>query len=304
MAETWTVIRLLRWTTEYFEKKGAASPRLDAEVLLADILNVSRITLYTQWNKPVVQEELERFREHVKKRAQSICIAHILGEKEFFSIPFKVSPGIFVPRPETEHLVEAGLDYLKEYRANHPQETIHVAELGTGSGNVAVALARQTDANIRIHACDKSEKAINFAKQNAAAAKVQDRIIFYKGDLFDPFPEEIFPLRLILSNPPYIPSDEISRLEPEIRNHEPLEALDGGTDGLNTIRRIIEESAQKLAPGGFLGIEIGKGQYVAVKEFLNSVNCFREPQFREDLAGIPRILEVWKNRTSPSQSDL
>lgn len=278
---TWTIRDVLAWTTGYFQEKGIPSPRLDAEVLLAHALAADRLYLYVNLDRPLSPEERQKLRECVARRAAREPVALITGVKEFWSIPFKVAPGILIPRPDTEILVEAVLDEIKDVAS--PQ----VLEIGTGSGAIAVSVAKDKP-QARVLAVDINPIALQTAESNAEAAGVSQSVELAASDLFQGLaPDRRF--HVICSNPPYVPTGEIARLEPEIRQYEPLQALDGGDDGLDVIRQIAAGAKNHLLPGGALILEFGDGQANAVKEILSREGGLGEIQITEDLAGIPRV---------------
>ena len=280
-ASEWTILELLRWTTQYFEGKGIASARLDAECLLADALGCERLRLYVDYEKPVVAEERQRFREQVRRRAQErIPVAYLLGSKEFWSLPLEVSPDVLVPRPETETLVSAAVEFLsdasREYR---------VLDVGTGSGCVALAIASACP-NVQLTATDISPAALEVAERNAEVLGLSERVHFVAGDLFDPLAGERFDV--IVSNPPYIARPEAPTLPPEL-NHEPDLALFGGDDGLRVIYRLITGAGAHLEPEGVLGIEIDPRQVEPVTAYLQQVG-FQSVTGHRDLARDLRVV--------------
>jgi len=277
----WTIEDVLLWTTRHFSKKGIASPRLDAEVLLAHALNVDRLHLYLNLDAPLRPEERDRYRVLVERRARREPVALIIGQKEFWSIPLRIPPGVLIPRPETELLVEAVLAEIRGVDAPA------MLEIGTGSGAVSIALARENP-RARIVATDIDLLALRAAANNARNAGADSTITFVASDLFSAFrPDARFDV--ICSNPPYIPHDVIPTLEPEISRFEPRRALDGGADGLETVRRIVRDAGDFVSEAGALVIEIGDGQAPAVREIFLSVGKFREIRILPDLAGRPRV---------------
>ena len=280
-ASEWTILELLRWTTQYFEGKGIASARLDAECLLADALGCERLRLYIDYEKPLVAEERQRFREQVRRRAQErIPVAYLLGSKEFWSLPLEVSPDVLVPRPETETLVSAAVEFLsdasREYR---------VLDVGTGSGCVALAIASACP-NVQLTATDISPAALEVAERNAEVLGLSERVHFVAGDLFDPLAGERFDV--IVSNPPYIALPEAPTLPPEL-DHEPDLALFGGDDGLRVIYRLITGAGAHLEPEGALGIEIDPRQVEPVTAYLQQVG-FQSVTGHRDLARDLRVV--------------
>ncbi|KIH75943.1 [protein release factor]-glutamine N5-methyltransferase [Geoalkalibacter ferrihydriticus] len=275
--ESWTVLKVLEWTAGYFRERGIESARLDADLLLAATLEVDRVGLYLRYDQPLQAQELSRFRALVARRARREPLAYILGEAEFWSLSFKVSSGVLIPRPDTEVLVEEAL-------ACGPAEA-RVLDVGTGSGALAVALVVERPA-WQMTALDVSNLALEVATGNAARHGVRERIRFLLGDLAH-LPEEEFDL--IIANPPYIPSDDLSGLMADVRDFEPHLALDGGADGLAAYRALASQAPTRLSPGGWLLVEIGQGQEVAVTELFQQAGL-GEIHTRADYAGIIRVV--------------
>jgi release factor glutamine methyltransferase len=250
--QPWTINRLLEWTTKFLGEKGAASPRLEAQVLLAHALKCSRTALYTRFEDVPPDAERAAFRELVQRRVKGSPVAHLVGRKEFFSLEFEVGPAVLVPRADSEWLVTECLTLAK------PMTAPRLLDVGTGSGCLAVALASQHKTAV-VTAIDLSADALAVARRNAARHKLDERIRFLEGDLFAPVPEgERFDF--IVSNPPYIPTAVIATLAAEVRDHEPRLALDGGGDGFVVIDRLLAESPKYLEVGGYLLLEIGYDQ--------------------------------------------
>lgn len=252
-AETrWTIRELLRWTTQYFSEQGVATPRLDAECLLAAALGSERIQLYLDFEKPIESAERQRFREWVLQRArQRVPVAQILGRKEFWSLSLQVTRDVLVPRPETEGLVELALRELPDAEAEY-----RVLDLGTGSGAIALAVASARP-KAQITAVDVSEAALAVARRNAEELGVASRLRFLLGDWFEPLRSERF--QLVLSNPPYLAEAEFAELAPEL-GHEPRLALSGGADGLVAYRQIIQDAPDHLEARGVLAMEMAPEQ--------------------------------------------
>ncbi len=268
----WTALDLVRWTTGYFKEHGIPSPRLDAEVLLAFVLRVERIELYTAFERPVESAERERFRELVRERAQKRRpVAYLTGVREFWSRTFRVDESVLIPRPDTETLV-------REAVAREPRR---ILEVGVGSGAVCGALALELP-EAEIVGTDISESALEIARENLASLGVAERCELRRADLvsggdFD----------LLVSNPPYVPTAELAGLEPELL-HEPRAALDGGADGLDVIRRLVEAAPKVLRRGGWLLLEIGAGQGSRVGALMEAAG-FENTALCLDLAGVERV---------------
>lgn len=276
-----TTIELVRLTASYFGEKGVESPRLEAEVLLAHVLGMERIGLYLSFDKPLSADEVGRYRKLVRDRAKGVPTAYLTGKREFWSLPFKVSPGVLIPRPDTELLVESALKIGK------PEADL--LELGVGSGAVIISVLTEKP-DWRAVGVDVSGEALSQTSLNARDLKVDGRLSLLQGDLYTPLGERKFDL--IISNPPYIPTPEIDKLAVEVSAHEPRLALDGGPDGLGIIRRIVEGAPARLMPGGALLMEYGLGQENRVKEIIAATGKFGEPELIEDLTGRPRAVKA------------
>lgn len=285
MEETWTILKVLQWTTEYFNQHDVDQPRASAEVLLAHVLGKERIELYLHYDQPLNETELGLYRQAIKRRTTREPTQYITQKQEFWSLDFEVNPSVLIPRPETELIVEMAIDLL-----DHERRLI--LDLGTGSGAIAVAVASERP-NCEILAVDVSYEALKVARRNALRHHVMDRISFAAANLFDAFA----PLRtlfdLIVSNPPYIGEDEFDKLPPEIEKYEPHGALrGGGAEGLDTIRRILQAAPSHLRPGGEILLEIGQGQSEILQNELRQDRNFYDLRIRQDYSGIPRILQL------------
>ncbi|MBN1206584.1 MAG: peptide chain release factor N(5)-glutamine methyltransferase [Myxococcaceae bacterium] len=279
MSETWTIRKVLTWTTQHFEKRQVDSPRLTAEVLLAHVLKVGRVRLYVDLDRPLSKEELATFRGLIERRMAGEPTQYLTGVKEFYNRPFKVDARVLIPRPETELLVEAALRALPR---DAPSRALDVC---TGSGCIAISLAAERP-QASVLATDLSPDACALARENAEALGVGARVTILQGDLFAPVPEDArFPL--IVSNPPYIASGEIPGLSAEVRR-EPNLALDGGQDGLSLVRRVIEGARRWLLPGGLLAMEIGETQGSAVQALLQAAG-YVDARVEKDLERRDRL---------------
>jgi release factor glutamine methyltransferase len=285
---TWTVLELLRWTTDYFKRAGIDSARLDAELLLAHALDCPRLRLYVDYEKPVLPAERDRFRALVRSRAvERVPVSILLGEREFWSLSFKVSREVLTPRPDTETLVEAALSKLKGPGATvfESGRPVRILDLGTGSGAIALALASELpDADLT--ATDLSQAALQIAAENADRLQQKERVRFLHGDLFEPVAGERFDL--VVSNPPYVARRDEGKLPPELA-HEPEMALFAGEDGLDVIRRLVAGAGAHLSPGGWLFIELSPEQAVTVEQELARAG-FVDVERRFDLARRPRVV--------------
>lgn len=280
----WTILKILQWATPYFQSRDIDSPRLTAEVLLSYVLGMERIALYARFDQPLSDEELSCLKSLIRRRINREPVAYVIGRKEFMGIDLAVTPDVLIPRPETEFLVGAALDVLPDAAASPPRRVI---DLGTGSGAVIIALAHHRSGHCYF-ATDISAAAIDIARANAAAIG-SDNISFFAGDLFAPLGQNPEKFDLIVSNPPYIPSACIPDLAPEISRYEPVEALDGGPDGLAVIRRIVALAPLYLNPDGRLMMEIGHDQAGAVSRLAAETRYFSGVLFVPDYAGHERI---------------
>lgn len=314
----WTIGRILKWTEQYFKDKGIESPRLDAEVLLAHVLEKQRIYLYVHFDEPLQPAELAAYREMIKQRVLRVPVAQILGEKEFMGLTFKVTADTLVPRPDTEILVQAAVERLKamkgeakapedealadgeeassaadrdEAAADVSQEPLRIADIGTGSGAICLSVLRYL-ADTVADTVDISPAARAVAEENAASLGLADRVTFHTGDLLQPLVGMTF--AAILSNPPYIPEADIAGLAPEVRLKEPHTALSGGRDGLDFYRRLAKEAPAMLVPGGFMAFEVGIYQAEPVAALAKANPLIARTEILPDYAGIDRVVVGWR----------
>ncbi|WP_428305625.1 peptide chain release factor N(5)-glutamine methyltransferase [Lacipirellula sp.] len=310
--QPWTIGRLLNWTTDFLKEKGAESPRLDAEVLLAHVRGCKRIELYTSFEQPASEELRTKFRELIKQRAAGKPVAYLVGHREFFSLPFTVTPDVLIPRPETELLVVRAIDIAKpQPRVNDPPERdsndaapdapltkptpapakpIAIADVGTGSGIVAITLAKHVP-HATLTMIDVSPAALAIAKKNAERNGVSDRITAIESDLFAALPAEQ-KFDLIASNPPYITSAEMQELAVDVRRYEPTLALDGGPEGTTVIERLIGQAAERLRPGGWLLMEISPTIVERVEQLLEADSRLQREPTQKDIAGLARVVQA------------
>jgi release factor glutamine methyltransferase len=277
LKETWTVLKVLQWTAGYLKDKDVETPRLDAELLLAEVLTLDRVGLYLNYDRPLNAVELNAYRQMVGRRSRREPLQYILGRTEFWSLPFAVNPAVLIPRPDTEILVEEAL-------ARAPAEGM-ILDVGTGSGAIAVALAHEL-AGARLVAIDISAAALRVAAENAEHNGVAGRIDFRQLDLAGLPPG---PFDLIVANPPYIPTADLAGLMPEVRDFEPASALAGGSDGLDCYRLLAVQAVCHLVPGGWLLVEVGIGQALPVRELFERAGL-QEGFCRDDYGGIPRVV--------------
>ncbi|MEX1223220.1 MAG: peptide chain release factor N(5)-glutamine methyltransferase [Pirellulales bacterium] len=290
MDEKWTILRLLQWTEDYLRQHNAESPRLEAEVLLAEARSCQRIELYTAFDEEADEPTRLTFRELVRRRADGMPVAYLVGRKEFYSMSFRVTPEVLIPRPETEHIVVALLDLVKEY--TRPEPTLQVLDVGTGSGILAVCAAMHVK-NCQVTAVDISNEALEIARKNAAAHQVEERIAFVESDLLAALPaEQTFDF--IVSNPPYVSESEYAELPTDVREHEPRGALVGGPTGAEVIARLIDQAAPRLRQGGALLIEISPMIHESVKKLVEARDDLRLESTIKDLAGHYRVVQANK----------
>jgi release factor glutamine methyltransferase len=282
--QPWTVARLLDWTGKFLAEKGSESPRLDTEVLLAHTLKCKRIELYTRHDEEVSDEGRQRFKGLIRQRIEGCPVAYLVGRKEFYSLEFEVNRSVLIPRPDTETVVDECLQLAKEMA--EPS----VIDVGTGSGCLAVAVTKYCK-QVRVTAIDVSDEALEVAARNATKHGVAERIRFLKGDLFSPLSAgEQFDF--VLSNPPYIPRKDIAGLAAGVRDYEPHTALDGGSNGLEVLDRLVTESPARLKPGGYLIVEIGSPQERPARERIQAQSGFELAKTVYDSAGHPRVLRA------------
>jgi release factor glutamine methyltransferase len=273
MSDIWTIRKVLGWTTQHFEKRQVESPRLTAEVLLSHVLQMGRVRLYVDLDRPLSKDELAAYRALIERRISGEPTQYLTGVREFYNRPFKVDARVLIPRPETELLVEAALHRLPK---DAPGRALDVC---TGSGCIAISLAAERP-QATVYATDLSPDACTLAKENAQALGVAERVHILQGNLFAPLPPDAR-FDVVVSNPPYIASAEIDTLSAEVRR-EPRMALDGGKDGLALIRRVAEGARRHLVPGGLLAMEIGETQGAALLEVLRTAG-YEDVRVEKDL---------------------
>jgi release factor glutamine methyltransferase len=285
--DPWTILKLLKWATDYFRDNEIDDPKPSAEILLAQSLHLRRIDLYLQHDRPLEKRELAAFKILLKRKQKREPVAYIVGHKEFWSMPFTVTHDVLIPRPETECLLEVTLDIVN---ATGGGENIRVLELGTGSGALIISLASQKKEN-DYYASDISEKALAVAKQNAVTHGLNG-IHFFAGDWMEPLTAKKRFFDVIVSNPPYIPSRQIASLAPEIYRYEPLVALDGDEDGLKCLRHIVQNAWAYLKPHGWLALEIGYDQKEDMMGIARSCGKYDRIMILKDYSGHDRIIRM------------
>lgn len=282
--DTWTVGRLLTWTADWLKRRGSEFPRLDAEVLLAHVRTCSRISLYTAFDEVVGEEQRSHFRQLVQRRGEGEPVAYLTGVREFFSIPIRVTRDVLVPRPETEMLVVRAIDLCRGIPSPR------IADVGTGSGAVAVSIATHLPA-ANVTAIDRSAAAVVVARDNVIARGLSDRVTCVEGDLLGGLPpDERFDL--IVSNPPYVSESEFDDLPPDVRLHEPREALVAGPKGVEVLARLASEAVGRLKAGGWLLMEIGPASLA--EQAIEEVRGLHRVETLKDLAGCPRLVQAFR----------
>jgi release factor glutamine methyltransferase len=268
---------------------GIENPRLDAELLLRHVLGINQAEFYLRVDDAIGPDAERRIWRLVQRRARREPLAYITGQKEFWSLDFTVTPDVLIPRPETELLVEAALERTRSML----RSPVKLLDIGTGSGAIAVCLAKELR-EAQISAVDISSAALQVARENAERHRVADRIRFVEGDVFAPLAEKRENFDLILANPPYIRSGDLAELTPEVREWEPITALDGGADGLDFYRRIVSECGGYLAGEGRLLFEIGESMAQAVGQMIARAGGFEAALVLRDYAGKDRVIATQK----------
>ena len=283
--ETWTTLKLINWTKDYFEKKGIPDARLEAETLLAHALGWKRIDLYSRFEAAVPSEKLAVFRQMVKRRAKREPPQYILGETEFCGLTLKTDRRALIPRPESELIIEAAAGLARDL--DQPL----IADIGTGAGNLAIAAAVRLP-KARIVACDISEEALALARENAGRHNVLARIDLRLGDFEDTLAEFAGRVDILMANPPYVAEQELAGLAPELREHEPVVALVSGPEGTEHETRILGLAGRLLTPGGHLVMEIAAGQAERVRKMVADQPALKFIGFEKDFALIERVVVV------------
>jgi len=277
LSDAWTLLKMLDWITEFFDGKGIDNPRLDAQLLLAHLLQLDRVGLYLNYDRPLSAEELDRIRPLVKRRGQREPLQYLLGGTEFWSLAFEVSPAVLIPRADTEILVEEALSRAGERGC--------LLDVGTGSGAIVISLATELP-DWQLVGLDISTAALAVAIRNAEKHGVAERVAMLHGDLAK-LPERRYDL--IVANPPYIDPEEWPELMPEVRCYEPREALLAADRGLACYRQLAAQATDRLAPGGWLLVEIGCRQSEAVRQLFAAAGL-TEIFVRNDYADRPRVV--------------
>ncbi len=282
--KTWTIGSMVKWASEDFRARGIENPRLDAELLVGHALKIDRMRVILDGDRLLEGVELATLRDLVKRRRSFEPIAYLRGEREFYGLKFRVDKRVLVPRPDTETLVDVALA-----RSARVSMSMRQLDLCTGSGCVAVAMARQRP-TAQVSASDLSADALVVARSNAQRLGAYN-VAFYTGDLFEPFEGRRFDV--VTANPPYIPTAEIETLMPDVRDHEPRLALEGGADGLDLVRRIVAAAPDHLQSGGLLALEIGAGEAPATVALFTE-HGFTDVRADRDIARIERVVSGFR----------
>ena len=293
--DQWTIAGILSWTQGHFEKWRPETPRLDAELLLAFVLGCSRLDLYLKADQPLNQKERKAYRELVQQRADGCPIAYLIGEKEFWSLTLEVNKNTLIPRPDTETLVENTVVQIQNWQIKHPESQCLIAELGTGTAAIPLAICAEVK-NLHIIAVDCSKDVLEVAERNMERHK---SLLSPRNNLIELVESNLFSkinptekLDFIISNPPYIPSKNISSLQVDITQYEPLIALDGGADGLSFYRYLLETAPSLLTPEGEMFLEIGFDQQANLNLLLKEFPDWKTSVFQPDLQGNDRVWEL------------
>ena len=290
--EKWTIERILNWTQGHFEKVCPNSPRLDAELLLAYVLDCPRLDLYLRADQPLNEKERGAYRELVQQRSAGCPIAYLTGEKDFWSLTLQVSKATLIPRPDTETLVQTAVEHIRRWQNAHPKVTCKIAELGTGTAAIPLALCAELE-NLNIISVDCSAETLSVAARNLERYQTllsprKNSLKLLESDLFSAI-EPASNLDFIISNPPYIPTDTISTLQVDVRQHEPHIALDGGPDGLFFYNYLLKTSPSLLKKFGEMILEIGLNQEAELTSLQNEFPEWTSSAFLPDIKGNIRV---------------
>ena len=284
MSRLWTIGTVLAAAKEHLDKNNFAAAQREAELLLAYSLHLSRVDLYLQYDRPLSDSERASFKAVFKERLERKPLQYIIGNQTFRYLELRIEPGVFIPRPETELLVERIIDAVKGKSGS-----LAVLELGVGSGAVCLSLAKELP-DVRVWAVDISAKSLAVAEANAVAHGLNDQVTLYHGDMFSALPAgAALKFDVVAVNPPYVPTADIDSLEPEVRDYEPLEALDGGPTGIRFYEAIVKQAPGYLRPGGLIAFEVGLGQAGTVGALLEEAG-FSNIEIGRDYNGVDRTI--------------
>ena len=288
---SWNIAKILEWATGYFSEKSIDTPRLDTELLLAKALNLSRVQLYVQFDRPLSEAELADFKALLQRRVKREPLAYILGEREFYSLSFRVSPAVLIPRPETEGIVEESLTHLKSGSFQNPQ----ILDLATGSGCILISILKNFS-TARGIGVDLSISALEVSKQNAKFHGLADRSIWLEQDLRKPWSQDLAgPFAVITANLPYVSTSDWEALPPELHDFEPREALTPGPAGTEAFEWILPQLSTRLVKQGLALLEIGADQGESLLDRVKVLCTDLHAEVKRDLAGHPRILSLRKD---------
>ncbi len=294
MAETqiksWRIIDIINWGSQYLKSKGIDEARLTIELMLCHVLKCRRIDLYIDFERPLTKSELEELRNIIKRRLKREPLQYIIGKTEFMGLEFKINPNVLIPRPETEILVEKAIETIKK---EFPSETtVKLLDIGTGSGNISISIAKFLGEKVKVVGIDLSDKAIQIAEENAKLNNVEN-VEFICFDFFDTDFENKFQNQfdIIVSNPPYISTEEFETLQEEIKNYEPRIALTDESDGLTFFRRLADLSRKIISNRGFILAEMAYNQAEKVKEIFKSAG-YEEIETFKDYLGFERVIKI------------
>lgn len=289
MVESFTIEGIIKKGIDMLKQRDLSNPFLDAQLILSYVLGADKVYIYTYKDKLVKEDEAFKYFELINKRKQGYPLQYIVGKQEFMGIDFYVREGVLIPRPDTEILVENVLNWVDKY--SNKNDIIRIVDIGTGSGAIALSLAHYIKEAI-VYTVDISERALKVAEENRNKLKLEDRVVLLKGDMFEPLEDLNLKCKvdIVVSNPPYIPTDDIPFLQKEVSVYEPSTALDGGKDGLCFYRKIIPEARKYLSHGGLLAFEIGYDQGKAVENLVFNEGSFDNINIYQDLSGHDRVV--------------
>lgn len=284
---TLNIIKAMKKAQTLLHEAGIEASQLEAGMLMAHLLDCERTHLYLDRDRVLSPQETEDYFNMVDKRIQGRPIHYIIGYREFMGLKFYVNENVLIPRPDTEVLVEHVINYCK----NSGIHFLKILDIGTGSGAIAVSIAKYVE-NCQITAVDIDDKALLVAKKNGIVHGVNDRIEFIQGDLFSPLMDRKDRFHIMVSNPPYIPTADIGKLEAQVKDYEPIKALDGGGEGLDFYRRLAQDAPSFLYDGGLWAVEVGYNQAQQVENILREQGCYHDIEFIKDLSGYNRVVSA------------
>ncbi len=286
----WTVLDLIEWSTKYLSDKGFDDARLNVELLLCHVLNCQRIDLYLRYDMMLKPDELKAYRELFKRRLSHEPLQYILGKTDFMGLTFVVRPGVLIPRPETEVLVEIIINKYKQ----HPDDMIRFMDIGVGSGCIAVSIAKYIPKAI-VEAIDVSDVALEVAKVNIQNHHLEDRVSLMNADIFGKLPKfQNYPFDVLVSNPPYISKDEFNDLQPEVKDFEPNIASTDFANGLTFFKAIADKGKDLLHYGGLVFLEIGYNQSLEVTKIFQDAN-YKNIEVYRDYSNLERVIKAQVN---------